>query len=152
MAARKVKPYKLANSPAYLIRAISTRNYVRLNGALRECGLSSIGWRILAVLNESDGHNIAELAERAVTERSLISRAIDVLEEEKLVERRPAPRDRRNVLLHITEAGRERAAQARPRVESVINQSIKGFSPEEFDLLMVLLRKMRDNVFRPDDS
>lgn len=150
MAASKVKPYKLANSPAYLIRSISARNYVRLNTALRECGLSSIGWRILAVLNESDGHNIAELAERTVTERSVVSRAIDVLEGDGLVERLPAPRDRRNTLIHITSAGRERAAQAQPNVEGVISQSTKGFSAEEFDLLMEFLRRMRDNVFRPD--
>jgi DNA-binding MarR family transcriptional regulator len=141
--------FRFASTATYLVRTIAARNFVILSRALEPHGIGPVGWRVLAALRENDGCNIAHLADVTATDRSNLGRVIVQLEREGLVSRRPAPRDRRNILLSLTEAGlRKLEEEVLPVVLRTIDRSLVGFSAEELGTLMALLRRMSENVHR----
>lgn len=85
----------------------------RLEGALGAVGLSLAKFGVLARLMEAgEPLPLSCLAERCSCVRSNMTQLIDRLEADRLVERVQEPKDRRSVLAALTEAGRERYAEA----------------------------------------
>ena len=72
----------------------------------REHGTTRAQWGILGRLRRQEGLNQVSLAEQLDMQPISVARLIDRLEDQKLVERRPDPRDRRAHLLHLTPEGR----------------------------------------------
>ena len=58
---------------------------------------------------------------------------------------RSSTTDRRVVQLALTEAGRTVAEKVPPVLVDVLNAHLAGFRPEEFEMLMSLLRRMDAN-------
>lgn len=88
-----------------------------------EFGITRREWRVLAKLAQEDGILSSALAERAQLDRARTSRALTALVAKQLVLRRPRPQDRREVTLHLTEAGRRLYETLLPRVAR-INQEL----------------------------
>jgi len=84
-----------------------------------EYGITRREWRVLAKLAQEDGILSSALAERAQLDRARTSRAVTSLVAKQLVERRPRPRDRREVALHLTAAGRALYEAMLPRVGQI---------------------------------
>jgi DNA-binding MarR family transcriptional regulator len=141
----KVK-YRPTDYPTTLIRSIYARSYANLSVSLSRYGLAPVDWRILSTLQESDGHNIAYIAERTATERANLSRSVDKLEGLGFVRRTRERRDRRHVQLHLTKAGRRKFEEVLPVVLWNIDRVMEGFSAEERKTFMEFLRRVRDNV------
>jgi DNA-binding MarR family transcriptional regulator len=66
------------------------------------------------------------LAEEVHLSQSALSRAVDRLEREGLVERTSCATDRRGVYVKITASGRERWAQACPTQRAVLAETLKS--------------------------
>jgi DNA-binding MarR family transcriptional regulator len=66
------------------------------------------------------------LAEEVHLSQSALSRAVDRLERDGLVERASCATDRRGVYVRITEAGRERWAQACPTQRAVLAETLES--------------------------
>lgn len=143
------RPYRIASSPSYLARAIAARSFVNLKRAMQPHDLTPTAWRVLASLHERDGRNIAELAEHTATDRSNLGRAIGAMDKEGLVERRPAPKDRRNTLIFLTAPGRRKYDAVVPIVRSVADQLLAGMTAAEADQAVALLQRMLANAHRP---
>jgi len=143
--------YRIGRSPSYLARAIAARSYVMLKRRLAPLGLSPIDWRILAALQEQDGCNIAELAELTATDRSNLGRAIVHLEENGLLKRRPAPRDRRNIVVGLTTAGRKKFAAALPIVRGVNDNLLGDLDAADQEIAVRLMRRILDAAHRSPD-
>ena len=138
--------YRPSDYPTTLIRAIHAKSYARLSSSLSRFDLAPVDWRILSTLQQSEGQNIAYLAERTATERSNLSRAVDRLEQRGLVSRRRELRDRRHVQLFLTRAGRRKFEEVLPTVLWNIDRVVAGFSHDELSMLMDFLRRMMANV------
>lgn len=78
--------------------------------------LSLAEYEVLVHLSEGppDGVRMSHLAERILVSRSGLTRRIDRLEEQGLVERQVCPSDRRGQMAVLTPAGRARLDQAAP--------------------------------------
>jgi len=75
-----------------------------------------------------------------------MTRTLDRMEAKGLCRRERSATDRRMVTLTLTDSGRE-AAQVIPDVLSrVQNAHLVGFSPDEFELLKSLLRRILANA------
>lgn len=72
----------------------------------RQHGTTRAQWGVLSRLRRQEGLNQASLAEQLDMQPISVARLIDRLEEQKFVERRPDPHDRRAHLLHLTPEGR----------------------------------------------
>lgn len=82
------------------------------------------------------------LAQSARLDKSTMVVAVDALEEEGLVERRPDPKDRRARIVVPTEAGRELLARAERVVLGVEDEVLADLSAEELRVLRSLLVRL----------
>ena len=144
--------FSVTEFPTYYIYTIQSGNFAALNHALRPFGISVMFWRVLAVLQESDGHNISYLSGKLAIDRSNLSRIVDLMARDGLIERRTPPHDRRNVLVCITEAGRRKVDEAYPSVLRIVESTMDGFSAQERQTLLALLKRMRKNVLQQSGS
>jgi DNA-binding MarR family transcriptional regulator len=73
-------------------------------------------WRALNALAHGESHRMSELAEFTQLPPASLTRLVDGLVADNLVHRKPDPRDRRGVLVHITERGQALAATLSERI------------------------------------
>ena len=89
----------------------------RLNEELlREHDLPLTSYEVLMYLLDAEGNRLrmGELAERLLLSRSGVTRLVDRLERQGLVERQPCDDDARGYFAVLTAAGRRRVEAARP--------------------------------------
>ena len=101
-------------------------------------GLASLSDTQLAALAVLDRHGAmtpGELAEHEKVQPPSMTRVIAVLEERCLVMRAPHATDRRQVVLTVTDQGRELVSQARRRRDAWLAKRLKELSPEERAIL-----------------
>jgi len=132
----------------YLMNRITNRLNVDLSEAWRDMRVTTQHWRVLAVLNARDGRNIGELAVYTVTEQSTLSRIVDRMQQEGLVERRTDARDGRVVPVFLTAAGRETFKRILPIAFDHYRRAVAGLSEEELKTLTGLLNRILMNVRR----
>jgi DNA-binding MarR family transcriptional regulator len=97
-------------------------------------GLASLSDTQLAALAVLDRHGAmtpGELAEHEKVQPPSMTRVIAVLEERLLVMRAPHLTDRRQVMLTVTEQGRELVSQARRRRDAWLAKRLKELSADE---------------------
>ncbi|HUZ19467.1 MAG TPA: MarR family transcriptional regulator [Acidimicrobiales bacterium] len=114
---------------------------------LREGGLSLSGYKLLRALAASD-RSMREISEVLHVSPRTVTDIIDGLEARELVSRRPHPSDRRVTMLHLTEDGARRLAEARRGAEQARDAAISGLDRDEQRALRLLL----DRVGSPPPS
>ncbi len=82
------------------------------------------------------------LSRAARLDKSTMVVALDALEGESLVERKPDPRDRRARIVEVTDAGRELLARAEGIVVDVEDGVLSGLDDGEQRVLRDLLRRL----------
>jgi len=118
----------------------------RFEQRARHVGLTRSQWQVLAMLSKNEGIHQKGLADLLELESITLVRLLDKMAERGLLERRSHPTDRRLSLLFLT-------AQAHPLLElmrdmgrSTRLEATAGFSEEEEQLLLQMLRRMRSNL------
>jgi DNA-binding MarR family transcriptional regulator len=96
-----------------------------------EAVLSDIQLAALAALERHDAMTPGELAEHEKVQPPSMTRVIAVLEERGLVRRAAHPTDRRQVILTVTQAGRDLVQLVRLRREAWLAQRLQELTPEE---------------------
>jgi MarR family transcriptional regulator, organic hydroperoxide resistance regulator len=132
----------------YLLNRLTNRLNQDLVEDLRKLDVTVPMWRVLAVLASRDGRGIGELAVYTVTDQSTLSRVIDRMERDDLVERRPSPQDGRAIEVFVRPAGRQVFAKILPVALNHYRHAISGLSESESRTLLRLLHKVLDTVRR----
>lgn len=76
-----------------------------LRAEAEDCSIEQ--WRVLNLLADGSGHTMTELAEHALLPAPTATKLVDRLVSDNLVYRHPDPADRRRVLVHTADRGRE---------------------------------------------
>lgn len=113
-----------------------------------EFGVTRREWRLLSYLAQHDGALPSELADDARLDRARTSRAISSLADKHLIRRQPRPHNRREVVLTLTEAGRDLHERLMPRVAAINGQLMSALSQEEARGLATLLQRLQDQAER----
>ena len=100
-----------------------------------ETVLSDIQLAALAALARHDSMTPGELAEHEKVQPPSMTRVIAVLEERGLVRREPHATDRRQVVLTVTDDGRDLVQRVRRRREAWLAQRLQELSPDERQIL-----------------
>lgn len=119
---------------------------------LTEHDLPMASYDVLVQLSEAPSRSLrmTELAERVLLSRSGLTRLVDRLEREGLVERRACPSDARGTLAVLTDAGTDRLRDAWPtHLAGVVERFVGRFSEQELDTLAVLLGRLVDGRDTP---
>jgi DNA-binding MarR family transcriptional regulator len=100
-----------------------------------ETVLSDIQLAALAALARHDSMTPGELAEHEKVQPPSMTRVIAVLEERGLVKREPHATDRRQVVLTVTDQGRDVVQRVRRRREAWLAQRLQELTPDERQIL-----------------
>jgi DNA-binding MarR family transcriptional regulator len=106
---------------------------------------------ILATLSEGppDGIRPTDLAERAALTKSGLTRAIDRLESQRLIERRPCPHDARGQLIVLTDSGRRVLRRSAPEhFRSIARNFADHLTDREVDVLTTALERVAEVAVR----
>jgi DNA-binding MarR family transcriptional regulator len=132
--------------PSALLEALLRTQHLyiaRLDAALESTGLSTAKFGALQALAGSDEPlPLGQLAARLACVKSNITQLVDRLEADGLVQRVPAPEDRRSKCAAITPEGRRRFASGLKAKLEVERALLESLSPEESEGLAAALGKL----------
>jgi DNA-binding MarR family transcriptional regulator len=118
----------------------------RLDAELeRDHGLPLTSYEVLMYLADAEGQRLrmGELADRLLLSRSGITRLVDRLERQGLVERERCADDGRGFFARLTDAGRRKLAAARPaHLAGVRNHFLSRLEPTQLDQLAAAWRRV----------
>lgn len=98
--------------------------------------------RILIILNESESMTQRDLTERLGIQPGSASEILTKLEKAELITRSPNEIDRRTTDIHLTDSGRELAAEALEQRQKRHEKMFSCLSEEEKQQLLFLLEKV----------
>lgn len=103
--------------------------------------------RLIYYLMENGPMRLSELARRTETDPGILTRQVNAIEAQGIVERRPDPNDRRASLVHMSTKGRRLAQRLREVQDEVLGGQLAKWSASELeraaDLMERLIRDVR---------
>lgn len=108
-----------------------------------EIELTADQWIILKRLSEVDGESQRELAASVYKDPASLTRSLDILEKEGLIERQHA--DRRTFQVVLTKSGSDLVARVLPEAAKYREMGIKGISDGEMKTFKKVLEAIYKN-------
>ena len=130
----------------FLFTQIFGRRNRHLGEKLAPHAITVPKWRVLAVLHERPGVTMNQLADFTTVDRTTLTRTLDQMVEDRLIERRDDARDRRAVRLHLTGHGREVFEKILPLVMDENERATQGIAPGELAQFGRTLQRMVRNL------
>jgi DNA-binding MarR family transcriptional regulator len=96
-----------------------------------DLGISTTGLAVLGLLLREGDHTIGQLAHAERVQPPSMTRTVRCLEELGYAERRPHPTDGRQVVVHLSEAGRELVLAERRRRDAWLARRLRELTPDE---------------------
>lgn len=112
----------------------------------RRHGMTRAQWGALMRLEREEGMTQAELAESLEIQPISLARLIDRMCEQKLVERRPHPRDRRAYRLYLTAKGHTILEQLVPLGRRISGDVLASLGEAEAGQLLEQLLRIKGNI------
>lgn len=131
-ASRVKKSGSFAES--YLSYLLARASHIVASGfhaKLKSWDLSVPEYRVLFCLTGADGLGVGDLAAMAIMTQPRMTKLLDRMERQGLVGRHADDSDRRRVLIHLTEAGRARAAPVLRGAKAHEERLLAPFTTEE---------------------
>lgn len=112
----------------------------------RHFGISRAQWAVLVRLDRTEGLKQSELAEILDLQPISLTRLLDRLAENDLIERRPDPNDRRANRLYLTPAARPLLEQLAELGSELMDDVLAGLSDKSNERLLQDLNAIKDNL------
>jgi len=146
-SARSAKPRK-GEVPAIgaEVRQTHLAFKTSLHEKLRARNVTSAQWAFFRILWNEDGINQKDLAQRVGVRSATAVPAISILARNGYVRRVRSSRDRRNVYVYLTEAGRQLAFDLIPFATANNKRALKGIAPTDVKRLMEMLWTIQQNL------
>ena len=109
-------------------------------------GMTRAKWAVLARLDRSEGLKQAELAEMLDLQPISLTRLLDGLAENGLIERRPDPDDRRATRLYLTPDARPLLERLTELGEDLMETALAGLTPADVNGLLAHLATLKENL------
>ena len=137
---------KLARYFPYIISRVAAELGALKSKALEDFDLNPRAWRVLVALSENDGQRVTDLSRVSLTEISTLSRLLDGMEEQGLVEKRRARPNARSVTVHITDAGRRMLEETIPEALRYEHSLLEGIDHEDLAITRRVLNQFHENA------
>lgn len=103
-------------------------------------------WTVLANLWYREGVSQQELCNATYKDKPSMTRLIDNLEKQQLVERKPDKTDRRNNLIFLTEKGKQLQSAANQTVLATMQEAFHGIDPKDIVTARKVLKLVFENI------
>jgi MarR family transcriptional regulator for hemolysin len=109
-------------------------------------GMTRAQWAVLLRLERREGLKQSELADELDIQPITLTRLVDRLCDNGLIERRPDPNDRRAKRLFLTPAARPLLDRIATQVEELAETVLAGVDPAAVGVVLTQLGRARDNL------
>lgn len=118
----------------------------RFDSRARSLGLTRAQWRVIATIRLKEGLSQTDVASQLEVSNVTAGRILDRLEEQKWIERRPHPEDRRARKLYLTPAATPMLDLLSDIGSDEENVALAGLSADEREILSGLLVRIIANM------
>ena len=134
--------------PLYWVNRLSFLSRKTLSQKFEDNGLfiSTEEWAILLILWSKGEQTPSALADVTFRDRTTITRLIDQMVKKGIVKRSHDDKDRRRVLIMVSEKGRKLEQELVPIAREMIGIATKGLSPQDIETTINTLKHMTDNL------
>lgn len=140
-----VENYTPGESVGYLMRGASQALLKNIDAAMQPLDLTGMQWGPLLLIANGCCDTVATCARANYSDSGAMTRMLDRLEAKGLVCRVRSVSDRRVVNVALSETGQDVTQQIPERLVKVLNQHLRGFSMDEFELFKNMLRRFTEN-------
>lgn len=135
----------------YLMLHASRRRDAGLAHEMEALGLTLPKWRALAVIRRLGTCTMTELAQLSPVDRTTLTRTVDLLVEDGMVERSTSPTDRRRVLLTLHQRGCDIIEKARASNRDFSERALAGIPDDQRETAMAVIQRVVENLIEDDD-
>ena len=131
-------------APGYLFRRMQQIAVAIFIEECRDFDLTPVQYAALIAIRTHPGIDATRLSAVIAFDRSTLGSVIERLEAKELVERKPAPEDKRVKLLHLTKAGSNLLRDIMPSVDRAQARMLQPLKPADRKTLLTLLEQLVD--------
>jgi DNA-binding MarR family transcriptional regulator len=126
----------------YLLALASHQASGEFHAQLKGLGVPVATWRVLGALADVEGETVSALARHVLLNQPTLTKMLDRLAGQGLVERTASAGDRRKVLVRITERGRAMVAELKRRALVHEAEVLAVYDAGEVERLKAMLRAL----------
>ena len=135
-------PYAISQYLFYDLAAAHRRLHTRLSEKLKDLGVQVEMWRVLETLGSDEGRTMGELAEIVLMNPPTLTKMVDRMVANGLVQRQLAAEDHRRVQLVLTKAGAKLIGEIRRHVDEENEDILERLGEENARILQEALRTL----------
>ncbi|TLS41796.1 MarR family transcriptional regulator [Streptomyces montanus] len=132
---------KTSPSLLYMIKQVELVVRSHLDDLLRPSGITALQYTSLTVLERHDGLSAAQLARDSFVTAQSVADVVRALESRGLVRRERNPRNRRELLILLTESGRDLLARHAEPVRDLEERMVSDLTAHQTDQFRLALSK-----------
>jgi len=137
-------PIDFDNNLAYNLAVVSNLLNTGVTRNITEhYGVGITAWRVLGIMGAYAPMYAKDIVQRTGIDKATVSRAVNQMIADGLVERRPEPRDKRHTRLQLTAQGIALHDRITPLAKRFYGHFEAVLAPEERRSLLELLKKVR---------
>lgn len=133
---------------AFMINDVGRLLRTYADQEVRRYGMTRAQWAVLAQLERCEGLKQSELADVLDIQPITLTRLVDRLCDNGLIERRPDPTDRRVKRLFLTPAAKPLMDRLDALGQCLMESILDGIAPDETDAALSHLGAVKDNLRR----
>jgi DNA-binding MarR family transcriptional regulator len=126
----------------YLLGQANHALYKEFDAHVRAAGLSSIEWRVLATLHDSEPLTVSQLAHEVLSKQPTVTKLVQRMNEQGWVKLQADPADQRRTLVAATAAGRRLVKPLVDKARAHESALLSNFAASEKAALKKLLVKI----------
>lgn len=144
--ARRTDPNEAAGGfnmeewPFYWLTRFTGRYLRQMELALKPIGLDIPRWRVLMTLRNSETLSVSEIADHAIVKLPTMTKIVQRMQADKLVECRQSPSDGRVTEVMLTPAGAQAGQKAWDAAHKIYERAFEDLSTKDVATLNKLLR------------
>jgi len=126
----------------YLLGQANHALFKDFEAVVREAGLSSLEWRVLATLSGQPGLPVGQLAQEVLSQQPTVTKLVQRLAAQGWVALLSDPGDQRRTLVSITSAGQRKASALIEQARQHEAHTLRGLSAADITKLKRQLRRL----------
>ena len=143
-------PSERLRNLGFLVRDVSRLYGRHFERHARELELTLAQCKVLAHLQRNEGISQARLAELTETDPMTLVRTLDRMQQDRWIERRPDPADRRAHRLYLREEAKPVLARMWKIADQARSEAISVLNERECDQLLELLGRLHESLQQLD--
>ena len=141
-----MRPVTSSRQMAFLLSDLARLLKTYVDQQARRYGMTRAQWQLLSRLERSEGLKQAELAEMLDLQPITLTRLVDRLCDNGLIERRADPNDRRAKRLFLTKEARPLMDRLAVLGEEIMGEVLDGIGDADVTLMLTKLGRAKENL------